>query len=1255
MLFKRGLRAGLAILQVAQATGVANCLSAQSCESCNQIALPAAGDLNFGCPVVFPSTGGSAQANHQNIPFGRQFLINYTVRAPSGVPGSAVVYLLMRPAGVNQFITLTPASSWCCTHPGAPCTVCLGGFYCASVQSSFWPSEFQFSIPNGTPPGDYELLMSKTSPVPLQNTYGLTPIVVTIPGALDVVAGAFSIDTTLSVAGGIVVGNVNLRNAGEISGVYTNEVYMSIDSAVNEADTHLLGSSFSSIGGGGPVVTRPYASSGVIPSSVQGIRFFKLKLDAFDVNVGNNWTSNTIQVNFSPDLRFADAQMQWQGPYASEAPSLPVMVDSESISFQLAFENIGNAYSSSQSAVEVYINDAQTQSGAALLGAIPLGAVEPLSGALLTPIVSVPTSGTLGYAIGSVSYLFFKIVDAGNEAVTTNNTSAYFQVIQGARVSLVSHKPALMDSAEPETPLGSMTWVNTDNDDGDDLWDFNPEAPALSDTDVLGGDNELVRVDLRIKPPIAASHLGNHLSLTCPEGSANIRVWSAVNKASEYSMGSPIEITEGPGGFQVEGDWLTRHLWVEGVASHPRGAQPSRLSLDYAPISVFGAPSSTTILVLGLTALTISGSENGYSPPLHQSDTLDQANIGGVSSLRVLPGGRWPDPSQWKDRVILRVELSQPPLWPVEVLLRAFDVDDPEADTAFVDPNDSGAQGDYEGTQAFPGLCSYDQDEDNRCTGFQHVENDANDERMPRAGFLTLPAGGRQDASGILVVTLTKLAFLKTARLQVSHQPGDNHRVVAGFDRSSLLALRNLDNRDHQAVVDDRIAVSSDSGRASAASIRLPIQFEYPAVTVWRILHMEIDSMQGQNVGGNRISAELAHFVGSSHAPTAIESPLYHELFIPKDQSRPFWDGSPDLDSTAHSGRFQRGRLLVGSNSMDIQANGGTNLQISAGALLPLPFVIRYFQTKHLGQPGGPETVRGNIVELVGQQDGSFAASIQVTSTSVSPLNWAKLVGGTMNIDGGSGTAIITADPTLASVGLASVRIPFEAVDDDDSSALPFDMQAQSLADLISLLQSALQPCCILPEVDGGNSSTNNRADLPFVSNASSATLDGSFRSQEFPEASLPSEPGADSFWHAYLGLAFQERGDDDCDVSDWDPDNDLQLIPGEAISMGATLANAYDASQHLFGPGADASWIFLETTRDFMLHRAGRSVDADQVKRVVAHEIGHQLGLSHRDQAGADLQYSLMKPAPLHLDDDFSELHRNLLRIRFVLVDDYQ
>src|SRR6185295_4490924 len=139
---------------------------------------------------------------------------------------------------------------------------------------------------------------------------------------------------------------------------------------------------------------------------------------------------------------------------------------------------------------------------------------------------------------------------------TTNNRSNFKNVTAGGKTEHVMHMPAVCNPLEPERAdnTGTLTWVNVDNDDADGLWDSNPAATAFSDGSVTGGDDELVRSDLRLRPNYLSAHAGKTRKLTTIDTGTAIKIWKTNEKTTEYVSGTNLAITAA-NGFTVQGDW----------------------------------------------------------------------------------------------------------------------------------------------------------------------------------------------------------------------------------------------------------------------------------------------------------------------------------------------------------------------------------------------------------------------------------------------------------------------------------------------------------------------------------------------------------------------------------------------------------------------------------------------------------------------------------------------------------------------------
>jgi hypothetical protein len=181
----------------------------------------------------------------------------------------------------------------------------------------------------------------------------------------------------------------------------------------------------------------------------------------------------------------------------------------------------------------------------------------------------------------------------------------------------------------------------------------------------------------------------------------------------------------------------------------------------------------------------------------------DNPNIGG--GKRIFPD--WQRPNDPVNRRRVRVKAQTTMGQGQTVFFRSFDIDDPENEITFtIDPN--GAAGD-----------------DNRGS--------------PKPGTLSA-ASATTDSNGVATVEFT-----------TTMQPGDNFMVAASTDSNYLNGV-----------------VVNGTGLKDAANNDLPTNNAKatPMLTVWRQLHMEVDSMglvEGNIIFGNVTSMEANRIIGT--------------------------------------------------------------------------------------------------------------------------------------------------------------------------------------------------------------------------------------------------------------------------------------------------------------------------------------------------------------------------------------------------------
>ena len=273
-------------------------------------------------------------------------------------------------------------------------------------------------------------------------------------------------------------------------------------------------------------------------------------------------------------------------------------------------------------------------------------------------------------------------------------------LVKAAQLKLTISQPNFTNLNEAPVPdgdkfkIGAQTWVNNDNNDTDNQFDIN-------DNNVNGGDPDLIKLDLLIGP--VGANKGT-AKLDSTSGVGNIKVWTAATKGTQYNLGAPLNV---PGDFTAGPTGLTKTLWIEGIdPSDVQQETELKFTYDQTP----ALSDQVSVTVLGITSLDWIGRSNGFTAAGTSMDnnTLDadpnfpaKNAAGGVpGSNRVFPDVRRSEFRHGADKVDLQVSLNVEPVAPVNVFLRAFDEDDPLSNMAPVDPNDTGAAGDYYGTGA---------------------------------------------------------------------------------------------------------------------------------------------------------------------------------------------------------------------------------------------------------------------------------------------------------------------------------------------------------------------------------------------------------------------------------------------------------------------------------------------------------------------------------------------------------------------------
>jgi len=685
-----------------------------------------------------------------------------------------------------------------------------------------------------------------------------------------------------------------------------------------------------------------------------------------------------------------------------------------------------------------------------------------------------------------------------------------------------------------EEQVGSLTCVNIDNDDKNNQFDSNQGSLKL------GVDDELVKIRLQVKPT-GLSFPAKVRSLI-KKGSDKVRIWVR-EKAGEDKL---TKLT--PSGKVVKEVELSKllqaqDLWVDGIK-----ASSAQRDIEFELILVrvkdekehILDQDKVTLTVIGIKEVTFIGQNNSVHLKDNPATPADERNIldrdphpsAPGAALRVFPGARTPGlGGTTQDKVKVKVVLSTAVPSDLTVYLKSFDVDDPSANTAPVDAEIA--------------------DEDNR-------GNIGGKESGQLAG---------EDADGIATLTFKKDDNQKEIEFQITMQPGDNFRVVASCDTNgkSLKQLRNKDRDDGLDIVDENI-VTTPKTPIPESNRRVS-----PVLTVWRFLHVEVDSMTAPPAAGAQANS-LDRVIASITGNGTVAQRIFTTTNIPVLQDTT-GDGIPDtnegsatLPLPGGSGRFENGSVRVGpapgTTTRGLDGNGVNFIQRNAG--ITIPFTV--------SNPPQPNAT-GNVIALAGA-----VFTLRVTGGPLSLVH----NGGTINVAGVpmaiTGVNLGASTVTVGARANISVRLH----DDDDDTALPRDPLTGLMSASDNVAQNLFAAAYIRPVYDGGGNAGNNTWTVPFVLNTESATV--------YRWGSRGNN--SNRFWVVYILAAWQ----DSCDQMRCDRDpNSEGVTGGSTAGIGGALIYIEQIRER--GPTAAGPAAWTARQRREALE-----------KRIVVHEVGHAM-----------------------------------------------
>jgi hypothetical protein len=417
-------------------------------------------------------------------------------------------------------------------------------------------------------------------------------------------------------------------------------------------------------------------------------------------------------------------------------------------------------------------------------------------------------------------------------------------------------------------------------------------------------------------------------------------------------------------------------------------------------------------------------------------------------------------------------------------------------------------------------------------------------------------------------------------QFQVTMQPGDNFRVVATcLSQESITGdkVQAQQKDGMMARVKDAMGNFILSDSTTAAAVKASA-----VLTVWRKLHMEVDSMAAIPAGVNKVTGQV-----NSIFPFGSPGSGVKRIYVDQNLD----DGSaliPDADTspTARGGRYENGTMRIGNlnqpNAMvrlaPIQGNGITDgdhfVQFLDTNEFRVPFTIRR-STLTVAQ-GMVRDMTGEIFTLTG--------------------DLTKVRTGDTLVVGGAGMTISDVSPPLNQVTVQQVSIGFELVDDDEAV-----MPHPTKDEFLPLFNQKYGVAYIEAVVDGGGDINHNSSAVPFMLNveinitpAGLTSLDGLIGT--LPNALQSDGKRSKNYWVAHVLYAYQSSkvpSQVNAFRADGDPDSEDNPTEGFTAEVSGM---------------ARGSFIFREETRE---QEAIHGVPIEH--RTVIHEVGHQFGLPER------------------------------------------
>jgi hypothetical protein len=498
-----------------------------------------------------------------------------------------------------------------------------------------------------------------------------------------------------------------------------------------------------------------------------------------------------------------------------------------------------------------------------------------------------------------------------------------------------------------------------------------------------------------------------------------------------------------------------------------------------------------------------------------------------------------------------------------------------------------------------------------------------------------VPKEGRFETSNTSQVTLqTNAQGVAVGTFVVTMQPGDNFRIAA-TTKQEVASRLTVDKRNIKDPQNGRTLTEENAGTPEGETALMS-----KLLTVWRYLHVEVDSMtpppnSDQDPERNFIQGTIASIAGSNSEPERLN--LVADPTTPPLVLR---DRSPDLDGVANpnfarrdvgrgNGRFERGTIRIGTGAgavtvQNLDGNGIDYVRKEDGMRIPFRLVDR----------GGNNTVPvnpGDNVTITAMDQGRRQFSV---NTRLGHLDYA---GGTLTV---AGVNFRVTEARVRTITVEEVPSLSFVLTDDDQAAPPLlsrppagdDAQGGTPFEFMQTSDNKSRnlyaPAYVKPVYDLEEGTAAFNRNVETVEHARQVNTYQTVKS-------------APDFWVVYLQGAFQPttflRKNPNEETGDADPASEVMTDRSvrRTAELGFTSA-VEQADGSLTNIGG--ATVYVETIRDAAL-LAGFSC----LNIVTIHESGHEWGLTHptTDSKG------IMGPCEQNMDKRFIDIHLQAIRRR--------